>query len=267
LGLGGLLYYFGRQIRHLHDGGIFEGDGDVPLTLCLGGRASLLFKRLFWSEGEGSDSALTAALRLLSEGTMVDGQALIKEDTKIVFTDHPKEEVARGILANSLSRADEVGEGQLPRSTHVIVGERVSSGGLDNAQSDVGSLDESEDWKVDSDLPELTSFLQALQKIANLRIDVPRKRDDSSRQKKSDRKAATGDDPWRLPDDLKMEVVDELNELLFARREKWLAATEAFEEGDSLSPARTSMIGPVFVAGLRELVLKVAARKAVIIQE
>jgi hypothetical protein len=158
LALAGILHFIGLQIKHLVSVGAFRPGRSRTLRICLGGRASLMFKSVFQDEPEDIKVVLSAAAR---------AAGLEYADVSIVFSEEPKHECAYGLLAGEAKDLSLDG-----RILDVIIGEKISQGDTvlpDDAA--VSILDFRKEIRV-TDLAVLKGFLSSYSKASGLRIGV-----------------------------------------------------------------------------------------------
>jgi hypothetical protein len=147
-GLAGLLDYTGRVVRALVEAGSVEPRPNTAISVCLGGRASLLYRALLHSDDERS-----ALLRFFTDAT---GHAMRRAE--LVFSDRPKEEVAYGLVRD---------DGGLAPGQYVPppLGETVRSGERElPATAEVTALDMAAPCRIEA-APEFARFVARLPEI------------------------------------------------------------------------------------------------------
>ncbi|WP_159350012.1 acetate and sugar kinases/Hsc70/actin family protein [Roseomonas harenae] len=144
-GLAGLLDYTGRVVRSLVEAGRIEARRGTNVSLCLGGRASLLFRALLRSPEETD-----RVLRFFTDAT---GEAMPRAN--LVFSTEPKEEVAYGLVRDDASLLGRV-------AADPLLGEAVVSGANPiRPSARVADLAVSEPCRIE-DAPEFRRFLNKL---------------------------------------------------------------------------------------------------------
>ncbi|SDB20562.1 acetate and sugar kinases/Hsc70/actin family protein [Belnapia rosea] len=147
-GLAGLLDFSGRVVRALAEEGRLEPRPNTAISLCIGGRASLLYRALLRSE-EDRD----AMLRFFTEAT---GDAMGRAN--LLFSEAPKEEVAYGLVRD---------DGSLMAGSYVSppLGEGVEAGDERKAAgASVTELDLARSWRIEA-APEFQRFINRLPQI------------------------------------------------------------------------------------------------------
>lgn len=155
--LAGILYYVGVAMNALK----IEHQQDSPLTLCLGGRGSRLYKSLF--SGHINDD-IGPTVNVLSAAC---GNA--KFSTRVVISDRPKGEVAYGLLMKN----------QLPNGTSLQTDDRVYllpigesllvSGAKITPETPIDEIDPEGEWKVDQ-LQSVDKFIRACREHLQLKL-------------------------------------------------------------------------------------------------
>lgn len=147
-GLAGLFDYTGRAVRELAAAGTIELRPRTPFSVCLGGRASLLFKALL-----RSDEDQQAMLRFF---TAAAGAHDVH--ARLVFSQDPKLEVAYGLVGDDqlLTRAS---GSEPPLGEAVRAGDAVLS-----ADSRVSALDLTKVWRIEH-ADEFNRFTQRLHEL------------------------------------------------------------------------------------------------------
>jgi len=156
-GLAGLMDYVGQIAASLiADGKLSDRDGGRA-TLCLGGRASMLYKELFPIPG-GLDTL--CGLMRRPDGTGI-------RPTRISFTDQPKHEVAYGLLVDVRGATDLViddADKRLLVGEPVLQGDRIMAAGTPVSALEIGA-----DWRIEG-TPTLDAFLRRLDGEVGLRV-------------------------------------------------------------------------------------------------
>ena len=147
-GLAGLFDYVGRAVRQLASAGTIELRARTPFSVCLGGRASLLFKALL-----RSDEDQQAMLRFFTAAAGAD-----EMQARLVFSEHPKLEVAYGLVGDDLLLTRAAG-------SEPPLGEAVRSGDAAvTADSRVSALDLTKVWRIEA-ADEFNRFTQRLPEL------------------------------------------------------------------------------------------------------
>jgi hypothetical protein len=167
IALSGLLFYVGRTIRHLTEVGIFETRAAPHIKICMGGRASLLYKTLF------SDTLVDLEERQGALGVFADATDGIINSASFIFSEDPKHEVAYGLLVEATGQANlNLDE----RSLDMIIGEELDVGGnAESSETLISDLHADRDWRV-NDFPSTSQMLDSIQKnlgiVAHLNSEV-----------------------------------------------------------------------------------------------
>lgn len=149
-GLAGLFDYLGRTVRHLAGSGLVEPRANTAVAICLGGRASLLFKALLRSEEEQQ--------LLLGFFTAAAGEA--QPRARLVFSDAPKQEVAYGLVRD---------DGAVKRAgaSQPLLGEAVSyRDRRAPAASQVYQLELNQPWRIEDPV----EFRRFVGRLPELRV-------------------------------------------------------------------------------------------------
>ena len=132
-GLAGLFDYVGRTFCHLAETGRIEQRANTSVSICLGGRASLLYHALLHSEDEQ-----TLMLKFFTEAS---GGAAPR--ARLVFSKAPKQEVAYGLV-----RDDRALTGRVP--TEPLLGESLWCGKVEALRTDlISQLDMTKPWRIE----------------------------------------------------------------------------------------------------------------------
>ena len=143
LSFAGILFYIGQMIRYLHGTERFNSSRD-SVQICIGGRGSLMFKRLF---SNGQESKSIAVLPFFQKVAGLTQCPALPE-----LSENPKHEVAYGLLDDLLPKNDD-------KLLELILGEELLIDGvLANAESNVISLNPDQDWRI-KDLTMLRQFI------------------------------------------------------------------------------------------------------------
>ena len=149
-GLAGLFDYAGRTVAHLASIGRFEPRTSTTVSVCIGGRASLLFRALLRSEEE---QELLLAFLMSAAGGAVP-------QARLVFSESPKQEVAYGLVRDDRTLIGGV-------RSEPLLGEAITAGPLGAEATDlVSAIDIQKPWRIEQP-PQFRRFVQ---KLPSLRI-------------------------------------------------------------------------------------------------
>ncbi len=149
-GLAGLFDYVGRTVRHLAGTGRIKAREGTPISLCLGGRASLLYRTLLRTPDEQA-----AALKFFT-GAAGDAMPL----ARLVFSQSPKQEVAFGLVADDRALTGGV-------ASEPLLGEALRFGEVNApASALLSGLDIDYAWRIE----EPSEFRRFLERLPELRI-------------------------------------------------------------------------------------------------
>ena len=156
LALSGILYYISSVLNHLIEQGHFKKGLTKSLRICLGGKASTLYKIVF--EESEEQERLAKMIEKVTEGAFTS--------IAVEFTNTPKHEVSYGLLVSKEGATDlNVNE----RSHETVLGEDVLMG-----KSKIGivsELDPEKDWRI-KDISQLKLFLKKTPIINKIIIEV-----------------------------------------------------------------------------------------------
>ena len=161
LALSGILYYVSQVINHLLESGEFKTSADQSkaLRICLGGKASTLYKIVF--EDSEDQEGLSKMIEKMTNG--------IFTSIGIVFTEAPKHEVSYGLLVDQEGATDlNIKE----RSHETVLGEDVIVG--KNKIGIVSQLDPETKWRV-KDITQLKTFLKYLKAYSKIPVTLTKK--------------------------------------------------------------------------------------------
>lgn len=160
IALSGILYYIANVINFLVDTGHFNKSLSSGLKICLGGKASSLYKIIFQDEEE--QAGISKLMQKATKG--------IFKSIAFEFTQFPKHEVSYGLLVNTEGATDlNVKE----KSNEVVLGEQVTIG--KNSSSLLSQLDPNEKtWRI-SKLTELENYLELLQSSCKIKPNITAK--------------------------------------------------------------------------------------------
>lgn len=159
LALSGILYYVGQVLNHLIENDQFKKDVSKTLRICLGGKASTLYKIVF--EDNDEQVGLSKMVEKITGGLF--------KSISVEFTNTPKHEVSYGLLVDRTGATDlNIKE----RSYETILGEDVASG-----KSKIGvvsQLDPEKEWRIKG-ITNIKSFLKYLQAYSKISIKLTKK--------------------------------------------------------------------------------------------
>jgi hypothetical protein len=165
LALGGILFYTGQIINFLaKEKNLYDPSHSQEAHICLGGRASLLYKVLLTRDQEREGFA-----KLFSQAT--DGSV---ETDKVIFnfTDDPKHEVAHGLLVDARGITD---FDLSKRCYDLLLGENVEVGReVIDSQTSVNDLDLEKQLRI-IDLKNVKRFQEVLRESLGISFELDRK--------------------------------------------------------------------------------------------
>ena len=226
LALSGILYYVSQVINHLLESGEFKTSADQSkaLRICLGGKASTLYKIVF--EDSEDQEGLSKMIEKMTGG--------IFTSIGIVFTDAPKHEVSYGLLVDQEGATDlNIKE----RSHETVLGEDVMVG--KNKIGIVSQLDPETKWRV-KDITQLKTFLKYLKAYSKIPVTLTKK----------------------FEGDVEGKINSELTNGQ-ARALKLKQSQQSVEGDDSLAEIlrTSSIVEPVFIQGLKQVINEVTSGK------
>jgi hypothetical protein len=227
IALSGLLFYIGRMVRHLSELGMYETRGARHIKICMGGRASLLFKTLF------CDDLVDTEERQGILGVFANATDGIVESASFTFSEDPKHEVAYGLLV------DTVGQAKLnldERSLDMIIGEELDVGGeTSDADTLVSDLKTDSDWRI-YDFPSTTLWLNSMEKILGIAVHIN--------------------------SEVKNDLIGHVNGELVSFRERVLEdALANGNQSDSSLKGESTIVEPLFITILRAMVSAINEKK------
>ena len=149
-GLAGLFDYVGRTVRHLAQTGRIKAREGTPISLCLGGRASLLYRTLLRTPDDQD-----AAVRFFTDAA---GDAMPL--ARLVFSQSPKQEVAFGLVADDRALTGGV-------TSEPLLGEALLFGEVTApASALLSALDIDYAWRIENP----SEFKRFLERLPELRI-------------------------------------------------------------------------------------------------
>jgi len=226
LALSGILYYVSQVINHLLESGEFKTSADQSkaLRICLGGKASTLYKIVF--EDSEDQEGLSKMIEKMTNG--------IFTSIGIVFTEAPKHEVSYGLLVDQEGATDlNIKE----RSHETVLGEDVMVG--KNKIGIVSQLDPETKWRV-KDITQLKTFLKYLKAYSKIPVTLTKK----------------------FEGDVEGKINSELTNGQ-ARALKLKQSQQSVEGDDSLAEIlrTSSIVEPVFIQGLKQVINEVTSGK------
>ncbi|WP_145597831.1 hypothetical protein [Candidatus Pelagibacter sp. FZCC0015] len=226
LALSGILYYVSQVLNHLIENGEFQTgkDKSKSLRICLGGKASTLYKIVF--EDADDQAGLSKMIEKVTGG--------IFTSIGIVFTDTPKHEVSYGLLVDKQGATD---LDLTDRSHETVLGEDVIVG--KNKIGIVSGLDADKQWRV-KDISQLKTFLKYLQAYSKIPVKLTKK----------------------FEGDLEGKINAELKNGQ-SRAQDLRKNMQSVEGDDSLAEIQktSSIIEPVFIQGLKQVINEITSGK------
>ena len=226
LALSGILYYVSQVLNHLIENGEFQTgkDKSKSLRICLGGKASTLYKIVF--EDADDQAGLSKMIEKVTGG--------IFTSIGIVFTDTPKHEVSYGLLVDKQGATD---LDLTDRSHETVLGEDVIVG--KNKIGIVSGLDADKQWRV-KDISQLKTFLKYLQAYSKIPVKLSKK----------------------FEGDLEGKINAELKNGQ-SRAQDLRKNMQSVEGDDSLAEIQktSSIIEPVFIQGLKQVINEITSGK------
>tara|TARA_Y100001970_G_C14247477_1_gene869355 strand:- start:805 stop:4269 length:3465 start_codon:yes stop_codon:yes gene_type:complete len=226
LALSGILFYTGQLINYLiKEKNLYDPKESQETHICLGGRASLLYKVLLTREHEKDG---LATLFAKSSGDNIDKNKII-----FTFTDDPKHEVSHGLLVDAKGITDF----DLSKRTYdLLLGEDVEVGrDVVNSQSSVNDLDLEKQLRI-IDLKNVKYFQSLLKETMGISFDMNRKNESGVSAK------------------VNTELVNSQADALEAKKEGVdIDSTEIMSE--------SSRIEPPFIVALKEILERISRKE------
>ena len=226
LALSGILYYVSQVLNHLIQNEEFKSGSDQSksLRICLGGKASTLYKVVF--EDSDDQDSLSKMVSKVTNG--------IFKSIGIVFTDTPKHEVSYGLLVDKSGATD---LDLTDRSHETVLGENVIVG-----KEKIGilsKLDPDHKWRV-KDITQLKTFLKYLQSFSKIPVKLTKK----------------------FEGDLEGKINAELTNGQ-SRAQDLKKDMQSIEGDDSLAEIQktSSILEPVFILGLKQVINEITSGK------
>jgi hypothetical protein len=229
LALSGILYYVSQVINHLIESGGFQtgADNSKSLKICLGGKASTLYKIVF--EDSEDQESLSQMINKVTGDIFTKG-------VSIEFTHAPKHEVSYGLLV------DKTGATELDltdRSHETVIGEDVMVG-----KDKVGIVSElnkhvDSPWRV-KDITQLKTFLKYLKAYSKIPVNLTKK----------------------FEGDLEGKINAALKDGQ-SRAQELKKNMQSVEGDDSLSEIQktSAIVEPVFIQGLKQVINEITSGK------
>jgi hypothetical protein len=224
LALSGILFYVSKVLNHLIENNLFKKSVSKSLRICLGGKASTLYKIIF--EDSEEQEGLSKMIEKVTNGVF--------SSISVEFTNTPKHEVSYGLLVDQQGSTDlNIKE----RSYETILGEDVVVG-----KSKIGivsQLDPNLEWRV-KDISQLKTFLKYLQAYSKIPVKMTAKFEDSLQGKIN---AELRNGQKRAQDHQK--------------NQQSIEGDESIQELQKTS----SIVEPVFIQGLKEVIKNITSGK------
>ena len=145
--------------NHLIEQGHFKKGLTKSLRICLGGKASTLYKIVFDDSVE--QERLAKMIEKVTDGAF--------ESIALEFTHTPKHEVSYGLLVDKFGATDlNVKE----KSHETVLGEDIMSG--KNKVNIISDLDPNKPWRI-KDVSKLKTFLKYLQSFSKIPVKLTKK--------------------------------------------------------------------------------------------
>ncbi len=217
LTLSGILYYISQVLNHLIENNQFKKGVSKSLKICLGGKASTLYKIVF--EDSEEQEGLSKMIEKVTGGVF--------SSISVEFTSTPKHEVSYGLLVDQSGATDlNIKE----RSHETILGEDVLVG--KSSVGVVSQLKVDAEWRI-KDISQLKTFLKQLLAYSKIAVKLTKK----------------------FEDDLEGKINAELRN--GQARALYNAKNQQSIEGDdSIAELQKSstIVEPVFIQGLKEII-------------
>ena len=227
LALSGILYYVSQVINHLIESGGFQTgpDNSKSLKICLGGKASTLYKIVF--EDSEDQESLSQMINKVTGDIFTKG-------VSIEFTHAPKHEVSYGLLV------DKTGATELDltdRSHETVIGEDVMVG--KDKVGIVSKLNPDSPWRV-KDITQLKTFLKYLKAYSKIPVNLTKK----------------------FEGDLEGKINAALKDGQ-SRAQELKKNMQSVEGDDSLSEIQktSAIVEPVFIQGLKQVINEITSGK------
>ena len=225
IALAGILFYTGQIISDLNNKNSFDKNRTGTTTVCLGGRASLLYKVIF------SDEEDQRALKdFLADAS---GGSLKSDQIKFSFTENPKHEVSHGLLVEEIGTTNL----DLSKQSHTLVlGEEIDCGGKTvKATSSIEELNIDEEWRI-LNLNNVRIFADKLKNNAGYVMDITRQLEN------------------KIVGNINGELVDTQERLLRSKKDGFDPFSEEYR-GES------TYVEPPFIVALRDLLERIVNKE------
>ncbi len=224
LALSGILFYVSQVINHLVEKEKFKKDLDKTLKICLGGKASTLYKIVF--EDVEAQESLSKMVEKATKGLF--------KSVSIEFTQIPKHEVSFGLLVTAEGAKDlNIKE----RSFETVLGESVMAG---KSKKDILSdLNPEKEWRL-KDLTQVQNFIKSLQAYSKISVKLSQK----------------------FLDDLEGKINTSLRDaqIKALNIQKSQQSVEADASMVEIQKT-TSIIEPIFIQGIKEIIHEITSGK------
>ena len=224
LALSGILYYLSQVINHLIKQDQFKKDLSPSLKICLGGKASTLYKIVF--EDKDAQEGLSKMIEKVTKG--------IFSSISIEFTQAPKHEVSYGLLVSTKGATD---LNTNERSHETVLGETVMVG--KRKINILSELNPDHEWRV-QDISELKNFIKYLQAYSKVAVKLTKKFETD------------------LEGKINAELRNGQTKALDLKQE-----LQSIEGDSSIAEIQktTSILEPVFIQGLKEVIHEITHGK------
>ena len=228
IALAGILFYTGQIIADLKKNRLFDNNRTGTTTVCLGGRASLLYKVIFNDEEE--QKALKDFLADSSEGSLKADQI------KFSFTENPKHEVSHGLLVEEIGTTNL----DISKQSHtLLLGEEIDCDGQKiDASSSIEELDIEKEWRV-MNLNNVKVFAEKLKNNAGYAMDITRQLEN------------------KIVGNINGELVDTQERLLKSKNDGFDPFSEEYR-GES------TYVEPPFIVALRDLLERIVKKEVIV---
>lgn len=228
--LSGILFYTGLTMRHLFETGAMEKLPNTHISVCLGGRGSLIYNAIF-KDGVEDVREKEGILKLFCD-TIGDGI----ESASFIFSSHHKHEVAYGLLVDPSGDRDLDLDSK--RSSAVLVGEKFKIGPTKILHDTlVSEIPRNGEWRLD-EVDTIKELLSLLSQYLKIRVDIDRD------------KAAKND------------LIGRVNSQLVGAQDRMNKEAHIVEKlSDQTIVGESEVIEPVFVIALRSLLEQIVANK------
>jgi len=222
LALSGILFYAGQIINYLNKKkNLYNPSHSQEVHICLGGRASLLYKVLLTRDQERE--GLAKLFSKATEGSVKTNKVIFN------FTDDPKHEVAHGLLVEAKGITDfDLSQ----RCYDLLLGEDVEVGRkVVDSQTSVNDLDLEEKLRI-IDLKNVKRFQEILRESLGISFELNRKSESGVSAK------------------VNTELVNSQADALEAQKQGVPIDSEEFK-------SESSRIEPPFIVALKEILERI----------